>query len=281
MINLTIISKITTQKKRTDRYNIFLDDGQGEEYAFSVDEAVLIQFQLRKSMELTKEMIEEILSEDKIRKGYHYAINFLSYRMRTKKEMNDYLTKKELGEEDIRIVIQRLTKEDYLNNLEFAKAFVRSRINLTLKGPGAIKKELFEKGVSEADINESLELFSMDQQLEKVMTFIEKKSTRNGRTSRKEQDRKVYSLLLSKGFSQDIIQQALSILKEQEDEIEQVEADLDEEWQAVTYQGEKAMKKYQSKDGWEKKQKVKQFLYARGFSMELIAKFIDEYEDSE
>lgn len=273
MIGLTIISKITTQKKNKERYNIFLDHGQGEEYAFSVDEAILVQLQLRKGMELTKEKIEEILSEDKIRKGYQYAINYLSYRMRTKKEMNDYLTKKELGEEDIQIVIQRLTKENYLNDLEFAKAFVRSRINLTLKGPGAIKRELFEKGISEKDINESLELFNDYEQLEKAKAFIEKKSQTHGRTSRKDQDRKVYSLLLVNGFSQEIIQQALSNLKEE------TEDDLhDDDWEAVTYQGEKAMKKYRSKEGWEKKNKVKQFLYARGFSVELIDKFINEYE---
>ncbi len=41
------ITKITTQKKRKDRYNIFVD----EKYAFSVDEEVLLKFHLKKGMD--------------------------------------------------------------------------------------------------------------------------------------------------------------------------------------------------------------------------------------
>ena len=49
---MPIITKITTQKKNKERYNIFMDEGKGEQYAFSVDEAVLIKYQLKKGMEL-------------------------------------------------------------------------------------------------------------------------------------------------------------------------------------------------------------------------------------
>jgi regulatory protein len=41
---MAVITKITVQKKQPDRYNIFTDDGNGERYALSVDEAVLIKY---------------------------------------------------------------------------------------------------------------------------------------------------------------------------------------------------------------------------------------------
>ena len=46
---MSMITKITTQQKNKERFNIFVDEGKGEKYAFSVDEAVLIKFQLKKA----------------------------------------------------------------------------------------------------------------------------------------------------------------------------------------------------------------------------------------
>lgn len=52
---MAIITKITTQQKNQDRFNIFMDygKGKGEEFAFSVDSDVLIKFQLKKGWNLT------------------------------------------------------------------------------------------------------------------------------------------------------------------------------------------------------------------------------------
>lgn len=270
---MAIISKITTQKKNKQRYNIFLDHGEGEEYAFSVDEAIIISFQLRKGLEITGDVIKEIQYEDAIRKGYSYALNYLSYRMRSKKEVSDYLLKKELEKETIKNIIDRLTEENYLNDLEFSLAYVRSRLNLTIKGPEIIKRELMDKGISEMNIAEALKLFTYEEQLEKAMKLLQKKFQKNEKTSRSEQGKKMFTLVLSKGFSQEIAKEVVQRLREEE-----TEDDFNSEWKAITYQGEKALKKYQKFEGWQKKQKIKQFLYQRGFSIELIEKYMEEVE---
>jgi regulatory protein len=266
---MAVISKITIQKKNKERYNIFLD----EEYAFSVDEAILISYNLRKGLEVTKEFLADIVDEDHIRKGYQSAINYLSYRMRSVKEVQDYLRKKELENEVINKIVDRLMNEKYLSDSEFAKAFVQTRLNLTLKGPEAIRRELIEKGVGEAEIEESLQLYSISEQLEKAVKFIKKKYPTKLKTSRMEQDQKIHLLLVSNGFSHDIVKQAFKLF------YEEAEDETDEEWDAIKYQGEKAFKKYRSVTGWEKNQKVKQFLYRRGFSFDLIEKFLDYYEE--
>lgn len=263
---MPVISKISIQTKNKQRYNIFLD----EQYAFSVDEAVLVTFHLRKGLELTKQQIEEILYEEQIRKGYQLAINYLSYRMRATKEMIEHLKSKEIDSNNIAIIIDRLVSENYLNDGDFAKAFVRSRINLTFKGPEVIRRELIEKGMSEKEINEALKIFSYEEQLEKAAHLLQKKYPKQLKTSRADQDRKMYTLLLSKGFTSDVVQQ---VLNEKNAENEEAQSD---EWDAITYQGEKAFKKYRDTDGWEQKQKIKQFLFRRGFSIDLIDKFIEE-----
>ncbi|MCD8503228.1 MAG: RecX family transcriptional regulator [Bacillaceae bacterium] len=52
-----------------------------------------------------------------------------------------------------------------------------------------------------------------------------------------------------------------------------------DDWDAIIYQGEKAYKKYKQIEGWEKKQKIKQFLFRRGFTIDLIERFLTEYEE--
>lgn len=268
---MAIITKITVQKKNKERYNIFLD----EEYAFSIDEAILISYHLRKGLEVDKEFLANMIDEDHIRKGYQAAINYLSYRMRSVKEVTDYLLKKELEAEVVTTIIERLTREKYLNDLEFARAFVQTRINLSLKGPGSIKRELIEKGIGEAEIVNSMELYTFEHQIEKAIIFLKKKYPAKLKTSRTEQERKLFTLLVSNGFSQEVIQQAFKLYRdENEDEDDNAN---DEEWEAITHQGDKALKKYRSESGWEKKQKVKQFLYRRGFSIDLIDRFIEYY----
>lgn len=264
---MAIISRITTQKKQTDRYNIYIDDN----YAFSVDESVLIKFGLKKGLEVSPEFLEKLLLEDTYRKGYNWAINFLSYRMRSVKEVANYLKKKELQQAVVEKIVEKLKRDNYLNDLEFAKAFVQSRINLTLKGPGVIKQELIEKGLAEKEINESMELYSFEEELEKAIGLLRKKQPAKLKTSQREQDRKMYMLLVSKGFSHEVANMAFQHVKKER----KVE---DSEWEAIQIQGKKALHKYKGYNDWEKSQRLKQFLYRKGFSFELIDKYIEYYE---
>lgn len=62
---MPFITKISTQKKNTERFNIFLDD----KYAFSVDADVLVKFELKKGKELDDLDIIEIQYGDEVKKG--------------------------------------------------------------------------------------------------------------------------------------------------------------------------------------------------------------------
>ena len=116
------ITKITVQKKNTDRYNIYMDYGKGEEYAFSVDEDVLIKHQLKKGMELDEFSLNEIGYQDDIRKAYNRAIHYLSRRMRSETEVRKHLAEKEVEEPVIQEVIHKLYDYHFLNDEEFAAA---------------------------------------------------------------------------------------------------------------------------------------------------------------
>ena len=91
---MAVITKITAQVKNKSRYNIFLDHGRGEEYAFSVDEDILIKYNLKKGLELDEEYLIELIDEDEKKKCYHLSIHYLSYRMRSVEEVRTYLERR-------------------------------------------------------------------------------------------------------------------------------------------------------------------------------------------
>ena len=204
------ITKITTQKQNKERYNIFVDYGQGEEYGFSVDQDILVAYKLKKGLELQNDMLSEMLFEDNIKKAFSLALSFLSYRMRAEKEVVKYLQEKNVEESIIPKVIEKLFHYKYLNDLEFAKAFVRTRMNTTLKGPDFIKKELQDKGINAQYIEKALEQYTGELQLQHVLLFIEKKAKQNQTNSNTMLKRKITANLLGKGFSIDIIEKGIA-----------------------------------------------------------------------
>lgn len=266
---MTKISKITTQKKNKSRYNIFIKNGEQESYAFSVDEEILIKFSLKKGMEIDDATKDLLLQKDSIHKVYTLALNYLSYRMRSKQEIATYLEKKEVDPEQIPIVIDRLVKEGFLDDKEFAIALVRTRLHTTSKGPLLIKKELQEKGITANVIQEALQDFTFEHQLEKALKWVEKKLKSGSKKSFNQQVQATQQTLMQKGFTNDVITSALANVNE--------EKDTETELQAVFYQGEKLVRKYEKKsNGFELKQKVKAALYRKGFNFDHIQQFIDE-----
>jgi regulatory protein len=267
---MPMITKISVQKHNKDRYSIFTDSGAGEEYAFSVDEDVLIKHQLKKGMELDDLSVTEMLFQDDIRKAFNMAINYLAHRMRSESEVRDHLKKKEVAEPVVKEAIHKLHELKFLNDEEFALAFVRTNVNTTDKGPGLIKMELREKGIDPDIISKVVEELSSDAQIEKAIKLSEKYAQKNKNDSSRILKQKIEQMLQRKGYSFAVIRAAL--------EETEIEKEDNSEMDALRYQGEKLHNKYAKMPGYEYRQKMKMSLYRKGFPMELIDEFISEKE---
>ncbi|HZG69960.1 MAG TPA: recombination regulator RecX [Chondromyces sp.] len=265
---MPVITKISTQQKNQDRYNIFLDDA----YAFSVDEEVLIRFNLKKGMILDQDTLAKIQGEDVVRKAINSAVHFLARRMRSEKEVTDYLTKKEYAPEAIKRAIPHLYKLHYLDDRQFAEAYTKTQIHTTDKGPKLIEIELREKGVKEEWIVQALEAFTQEDQLEKAAVLASKACRKYRKESPIAQRQKTEQVLIRKGYPREIVRKALD-LAEAGGEEEQLEA--------LMYQAEKAHRRYKGYSGGEYRQKMKQFLYRKGFPIEQIEKAIEKLLDEE
>ncbi|MBO1515571.1 recombination regulator RecX [Metabacillus bambusae] len=264
---MAIITKITAQKHSDDRLNIFLDDGTGEKYAFSVDQDVFIKYNLQKGKELDEFDISEIQYGDEIKKAYNKALEFLSYRMRSIKEVEDHLRKKEYNDAIIQEVIFKLKEYRYVDDLEFALAYVRTQWQTNGKGPSVIKRELAGKGIEQAFIEQALLQYTQSAQIEEAVNHAEKVLKKNNKLSNVQLKQKLEQHIMRKGFSYDIISIALEEVK--------VEQEESEEWAALQKHAEKAKKRYQNEDSYHYKLKMKQFLFRKGFSIEIIDQYLD------
>lgn len=268
------ITRITTQKKHKHRYNIFLSTANGDEYGFSVDEDILIKFRLAKGMELDRELIDKLQEQDSLHRVYTLTMHFLSYRMRTEKEVFAYLAKKEIDEEHIAEIISRLKKEKLVDDQQFAEMFVRSRMNTSTKGPGMIKQELHEKGIQGQIAETALEQYLPSLQKEKIHKLLSKKIKSNSKESFQKQLNKAKNNILQKGFHQDMIFSAIQEMDQEEEK--------DQEWEALKFQGEKLYQKHAKKlEGFPLKQKVMEGLYRKGFHFDMIQQFVDDYMEQD
>ncbi len=109
------ITKIERQKKRPSRKSIFIDGS----FAFGVSDDILLKFALHEGALLNEGMIEKIIASDHEETAKQKALRFLAIRPRSKKEIRDYLSRKEFSAEIAERIIGRLETLNMLDDACF------------------------------------------------------------------------------------------------------------------------------------------------------------------
>jgi len=211
------ITAVTPQKKKPSKYNIFLDG----HFAFGIEAESLIKHKLKAGQNLSQEEIKGIIKENKLGNLVNKSLNFLSYRPRSQKEVEDYLAKKIAAAEEIKFsqakasslvpeVIAKLKKYKYINDYDFAKWWFESRLKSNPKGPRLIEMELRGKNIDGLIIEKVLKSFSNQKSV--ALKSLEKKLPRFKKLPEMEFKKKVYAHLLSRGFELEIIQETIAFL---------------------------------------------------------------------
>jgi len=212
------ITAIEPQKRKKGRFNIFLDG----KFAFSADESFLVKNHLQIGQELTGLQVEKYIKETELTKLFDASLRFLSFRPRSEKETSQYLAKKiahhdsikykqALASPQISVVIEKLKKYKYLDDLEFAKWWVSSRVKSNPKGLLFIKYELTKKGIAKDIIEKVLSKFPSETTLAKKA--IGKKLKLWKKLPPPKLKNKVYLYLRGKGFNYDTAQEIFAFLQ--------------------------------------------------------------------
>lgn len=198
------ITKIVPAVKTPGRYNIFVD----EKYSFSLDEYQLVNTGLHSGIEIDEEKLASLKNESDFGKEYIRAIDLISHRLRSEKEIRDYAWRKRWPPENTARVIQRLYDKGYLNDKVFAQTFVRARTNAGRYSRRRIEQDLRKKGISKDIISEVLGEDFSDQ--EALLKLIRK------RAHHYDDESKLKAYLMRAGFKYEDINRALTEYKEKE-----------------------------------------------------------------
>lgn len=253
-------------KLKNNLYKVTLTSGRH----FRVSEDVLVRRRLLKGMELTEADITEIEQQTQLDFGYQQALNYLSYQLRSEKEIKDYLLKKEIQLSNIPEIMARLVSLNLVNDQTFSESYIRTQARLSDKGPRVISDKLRQKGIKPEIIEAAMNEYPIDAQAEVALTTALKGLKKYQRHSFIEQQQKVKQLLMTKGFSNELISQTMTELA--------LEKDEDDEQEKLKALGDKLWQKNQRFDLSKRKQKVTQSLYQKGFSFDIIREFITEKE---
>lgn len=203
------ITKIEPQKRNSKRVSIYIDDT----FAFGVDMEVAYRTDLKEGKEVDKQFIESVIKKEEQFRANNYALNLLSFRARSEKEIYDRMLQKGYEPSVIANTIHYLKEQRYLNDKDFAEMFIKDKFELNRYGRNRIKTELLKKGVSKKLVNDLMEeVIHPDREYETARELAEKKMKSYQRDSKNAQHRKLSGFLLRRGYSYDIVSKVVKEL---------------------------------------------------------------------
>lgn len=145
------ITALKIQKRNKNRVSVYLDG----EYAFGLSQ--IVAGWLVTGQELSEEKIKELKAKDQIEIAMQKALNYLSYRPRSKQEIRQNLKiKHQLEEGIIDQIIERLERSGFVDDQNFAEMWIENRSEFRPRGSHALRLELRKKGIDELTISEAL-----------------------------------------------------------------------------------------------------------------------------
>lgn len=208
-----VITKIEVQKKNKNRLSIFLN----EKFAFGIYYKTFIEFNLKKNMKLTEELIQKIKAFDEYNKCFNKALNYISYKERTESEVRKKLYEKEYLKMTVDSVIKELKKLNYIDDLEYAKRYIEFKIKKM--GKIKIRYKLIDKGIDDKILDSLLLKYNKEDEFLSAFKIARKKNKQYGDISYKKRYSRLASLLKRKGYSYSVIREVTyEILEEYKDE---------------------------------------------------------------
>ncbi len=255
---------IKFKKKKSNLYEITFEDNT----TLNLYDDVIIKYNLLSKKDIDKNLLKEIISANANLECYYKALKYLNIKLRSKKEVKKYLNK-EYSNDIVSKTIKRLEQEKYLNDDIFLKSFINDKINLTLKGPFYIQKELINLGLKEEKIINYLNTFDDEVWILKINKIIGKKVKSNHNLGNELLKEKIRKYLIQEGYNVLLINECLNNYSFNNDSVI-LEKELNKEYLKLS-------KKY---NGEELIYKIKYNLYKKGFNVSKIEDLLTHFNEN-
>ena len=197
-----ILTDIKQTKK--GRYALFCN----EKFQFSVDEEILVKYDLKEGMSITEEALSELLSESDFNRAKEKAYRLLTYRNHSRSELTEKL-EQSFDEHTACAVAEKMAELGLVDDERYAEDYVRE---LVRKGKSRleIRIKLKQRGISQDLIDLLTETIEMDEESTVRELILKKylpKLERDGGVQ------SVYASLIRKGFQPGTIRRVLGQIK--------------------------------------------------------------------
>lgn len=246
--------KINKFKKiGSNKYKIYFDNE-----SLIVYEDVILKYNLLYKKDIDNDLLIEINKENYKSSIYDVSIKYISVRMRSKKELEEYLKKKKYDQKDIEETIKRLQSQDLLNDEKFAKSYINDKLYLTNYGLTKIKNDLLKLGVEEYIINAIVNNIDLQVINDKLSKIIDKELKINSKLPTNKLNNKIINRCINLGYNYEDI---LNILNDKN-----IEGNSN-----IEYDYKKIYEKYKNKyDEYKLNAVIKSKLYQKGYTIDEI-----------
>lgn len=239
------IDKFT--KLKNGMYKLTLNDKE-----IKIHEDLILKYELLLNRNIDDNLLKKLELENKKYEGYNLAIKYLKTRQRSKKEIYEYLNKKEIVRKYIDEIIDLLINQGYLNDEFYISSYIHDKILLSSDGPLKIKKYLLNNNLDSELVNNKMLEFTEELEIERINKIISKLIKSNNKSNYNFKI-KVKNYLIDLGYNIDLVNREVSKINIDDSTLFEKEKD-------------KLYKKYSKKySGYELDMKVKQGLFAKGY----------------
>lgn len=187
------------EKTGKDKYRIYLANGE----VIDTYDNVILSNELLLKKEITIDLYQKIQEETIIEENYIACKKYIDYRIRSTKEIKDYLNKKQVENKNKEIIINKLIDNKYLDDDNFCKCFIHDKLNFTNNGYYKIINELKHNEIDNSIISKYDYLLDSDIMNERINKLIDKTLKTNQPNNKLRN--KLYNNLVRLGYPIDLV----------------------------------------------------------------------------
>ncbi len=161
---MPVVTGLEVHQRDNERVRLFLDD------VYVLDLPLMEAARLSRGQTLTDAEVDQLSDARRLQQAYDLALRYLSYRPRSTEEVRRHLVKKKVPDIQIAEALERLRKNGYVDDMEFARFWITDRDRFKPMGSRALQYELRQKGVDDeivdallADIDEEASAYRAAQ----------------------------------------------------------------------------------------------------------------------
>lgn len=251
--------KILKYKKIKNKYRVYFDN----DIKIDLNDNIILRYELLLKKEIDNKTFDKLVLDNNKEDIYNKAVNYISIKIRSREEIYNYLNKKGYEKEDIVNTINRLEKNNLINDDLYIKSYIHDKFYLSSDGLNKIKKYLIDLRLDESIIDKYIEEIDREDIIDKLNKLVDKKIKSNKTYSGNILKMRLVNYFYELGYDKSDIEEVLN---------SKSLVDIDSGIKEYNKLYNKYSKKY---EGYELENFIRNKLYQKGYDLNEIKKNID------